>query len=135
MTHELEKRKVLIVEDDEPTQEAIFLKFRQLGYGTDRAGNGQEGLEKLQTGNYSCVLLDLRMPKTDGFVFLEKRQMAKEMLSVPVVVFSNFSQPEFVDRAIKLGANGYLVKAQHSVQSIVDEVLQCLEKNQCQIDR
>ena len=135
MKNELHPERILIVEDDEPTQEAIILKFTHLGYSVDCARDGEEGLEKLRSGDYSGVLLDLRMPKMDGFIFLEKKQLLDEFREVPVVVFSNFSQPEFVDRAIHLGAGGYLVKAHHSIQEIVDEVIHCLKDKQCRIDR
>lgn len=135
MKHKTHSEKILIIEDDEPTQEAILLKFAQLGYSADCARDGEEGLEKLQIHNYAGVLLDVWMPKIDGFAFLEKKSHLEKFRDVPVIVFSNFSQSEFVERAITLGARGYLVKAHHSAQEIVEEMVRCIAHGQCQIDR
>lgn len=135
MKKENTQGKILVIEDDEPTREAILLKFSQLGYDADFAENGEGGFKKLRNGNFDVVLLDLRMPKGDGFVFLQKKQKVKAFREIPAVVFSNFSQPEFVNRALNLGARGYLVKANHSIQEIAQEVIDCLTKKQCRIDR
>ncbi|MFZ5364306.1 MAG: response regulator [Patescibacteria group bacterium] len=127
--------KILIIEDDEPTREATILKFSQAGYAVDFAGDGEDGLKKLRKGKFTGVLLDLRLPKIDGFIFLERKREVEALREIPVMVFSNFSQVEFIDRALDLGAKGYLIKAQHSVQEIVEETINCFVKGQCQIDR
>ncbi|HCI05254.1 MAG: Response regulator [Parcubacteria group bacterium GW2011_GWC1_45_9] len=137
MTKNPEKisRVILVIEDDEPTREAILWKLNKSGYQGDSAGDGIAGLEMLKQKQYSGVLLDLRMPRGDGYYFMEEKNKDQELKKVPVIVFSNFSQPEFVNRSLELGAKGYLVKAQHSVDQIVEELTNCLENGICSIDR
>lgn len=127
--------RVLVVEDDEPTLEAIILKFKAANISADFAGDGIEGLRKLRNGGFSCVLLDLHMPKGNGFVFMEEKNKDNVTCDIPVIIFSNFSQPEFINRALGLGVKGYLIKSQHSVEDIIDEVKKCVETGQCLIDR
>ena len=69
------QKRVLLIEDDEPTRESTLFKLKNAGFVTDSAEDGEIGLEKLrQAGPFDLVLLDLRMPKGDGFLFLEKRE-------------------------------------------------------------
>jgi len=129
------KDKILVVEDDEPTSLAITFKLKKEGFVVIQAGDGEKGLEALtESGPFSGVLLDLRMPKGDGFKFLEEKAKNPKISGVPVIVFTNLSQPEFVNRALKLGVKGYLVKAHHSAQEIVEELHQCLHEGKCTID-
>lgn len=135
MTRPPLKKRILLVEDDLPTVEAALLKLKKSGFKTDFAEDGQIGLKKLRReGPFDGVLLDLRMPKGDGFQFLEGKMKDPKVRKVPVIIFSNLNQPEFVKRALDLGAIGYLVKANHSLDEIVKELKKCLETNQCQID-
>lgn len=129
------KKRILLVEDDEPTRESIILKFKKAKIETDFAENGHSGLEKLHKDrNFDLILLDLRMPKGDGFWFLEWKKDDQFIKHIPVVIITNFSQPEFVKRALELGVVGYLVKANHSLDDIIKEVKKCLKNGKCQID-
>jgi CheY-like chemotaxis protein len=129
------KKRILLIEDDEPTRESTLFKLEKAGFETDFSEDGEEGLEKLKKDkSFDVILLDLRLPKGDGFVFLEQKNKDKSIKDIPVVIFSNFSQPEFIKRAMSLGAVGYLVKAYHSLEEIVEEVTRCLEGGQCRID-
>ncbi len=128
--------RILLVEDDLPTAETVLLKLKKAGFKTDFAEDGISGLAKLrQSGRFDGILLDLRMPKGDGFKFLEEKQADETLRGVPVIVFTNLSQPEFVNRALSLGAKGYLVKANHSLEEIILEIRKCLDTGQCQIDK
>jgi len=129
------KDKILIVEDDESTLQAITYKLEKEGFEVIQATDGEIGLEILRkSGQFTGILLDLRMPKGDGFKFLEEKAKDEKISDVPVIVFTNLSQPEFVNRALKLGVKGYLVKAHHSAQEIVEELHQCLHEGKCTID-
>ncbi len=128
-------KRILLVEDDGPTSEAILFKLKKAGFETDYAEDGQIGLEKLlQDSHFDVILLDLRMPKGDGFSFLEKKKKEPAIRNIPVIVFTNLHQREFVDRALELGAVGYLIKAHHSLDDIIGELKRCLAKNKCGVD-
>jgi len=75
------------------------------------------------------------MPKGDGFKFLEDKAKDSTVSDVSVIVFTNLSQLEYIDRALALGVKGYLIKAHHSIQGIVEEVKKCLQGEECAIDR
>jgi DNA-binding response OmpR family regulator len=127
--------KILVIEDDEPILQAITFKLIKEGFEVEGAEDGVIGLEKIKNGGpFSLVLLDLRMPKGDGFKFLEAKKEDENIKDVPVIVFTNLSQREYIDRALGLGVKGYLVKAYHGVQEIVDEVKKCIEVGSAKID-
>ena len=131
----INKDRILVVEDDEATLQAIAFKLKKEGFEVIQAGDGDEGIIKLKTkGPINGILLDLRMPKGDGFKFLEEKAKDPAIAEVPVIVFTNLSQREFVDKALSLGVKGYLVKAHHSVQEIVNELHQCLHEGKRRID-
>jgi len=130
------KQRILVVEDDVPILEAISIKLKEAGYEVEQAVDGQIGLEYLQhRGPFHLILLDLRMPKGDGFKFLEDKAKDSTVSDVSVIVFTNLSQLEYIDRALALGVKGYLIKAHHSIQGIVEEVKKCLQGEECAIDR
>ena len=132
----LPQKRILLVEDDEPTRESTILKFKKAGIEIDFAENGQQGLEKLhRAGHFDLILLDLRMPKGDGFWFLEWKEDDQSIKDIPVIVFTNFSQPELLQRALSFGVIGYLIKANHSLDEIIEEVKECLKTGKCRIDK
>ena len=126
---------VLVIEDDPPTLESILFKLKQRGFETDHALDGASGFEKLsKKGPFLGVLLDVLMPGSNGLSFLEKKNEDGRFDNVPVLVFSNFGQPEYIARALQLGARGYLVKAHHSIEDIVTHIDRCFNKNDCSVD-
>lgn len=104
--------QILIVEDEEVLTDILADKLRKDGYEVATAKNGLEGLEKLKSGKPNLVLLDILMPKLSGFDVLEKMRSDPELLNTPVIIISNSGQPVEIDRALKLGAKDYLVKAE-----------------------
>lgn len=131
----LARKRILLVEDDEPTLESAVFKLEKSGFLTDFAADGISALEKLSKDqSFDAILLDLRLPRGDGFAFLKKKNEDPAIKDIPVVIFTNLSQPEYVRRALDLGAKGYLVKAHHSLQEIVDELKKCMEGAECRVD-
>lgn len=115
-------KSILICEDEQAISKAMQLKLTKAGFEVEQAFNGQEALDKLKDKKYDLVLLDLLMPKVDGFSVLEelKRQGSKQK----IIVTSNLSQDEDKKRAEELGAVGYLVKADTSISKIVEYVVE-----------
>jgi len=124
------KATILIIDDDEFLLDMYSLKFRQSGWGVDIAMNPTEAIEKIKDGNLSLnvVLLDLVMPNMDGFDFLEVVKKENLLKDSQLVVLSNLGQQENIDKAMKLGASGYLVKAYLTPVEVVDKVSELLEK-------
>lgn len=127
--------KVLIIEDDEPTLESAIIKFKKEGFEVDSAINGRTGIEKARvSGPFSIILLDLLLPEGDGFDFLEELGKEPKFKNIPVFVFTNLDQPEFREKALKLGAKGYMLKSNHDIGEIVMEVKKCLLEDKCLVD-
>jgi len=115
-----ENKKILVVEDEKAISEALTLKLEHSGYTVEAASNGEEGLALAQKGNFDLVVLDLIMPKLDGFGFLEEAKKAG--VKTPVIVASNLSQPEDETRARDLGAKDFYIKSNVSVAEIVEKI-------------
>jgi CheY-like chemotaxis protein len=92
---------VLLVDDDSSLVEAVKLGLESHGYPVVTAHDGNEGLERLRTEHPCVVLLDLDMPGTDGWQFLERQQADPCIASVPVVVVSGRSDTNRKARALR----------------------------------
>ncbi len=128
--------RVLVIEDDPHVQEILEAKSEKSGLAFSFAGNGAEGLAVLREhGPFSAILLDIRMPGSDGMWFLEEKKKDAALPATPVIIFSNLSAHDFIDRALSFGVKGYLVKTNHSVQQIIEELRKCIDHKTCKIDQ
>lgn len=112
--------RILVAEDEPAIAKALELKLTHAGYKVELAADGEEALEKLADGKFNLLLLDLIMPKKDGFGVLEAIQSGKH--KVPVIVLTNLGQEEDLERAKKLGATDYFVKADTPIAEVVSHV-------------
>ena len=115
-------KKLVIVEDDEHIAKIYKIQFDKEGVVNLIASNGEEGLVIIQKEKPNLIILDLMLPKKDGFWLLEEIKKIPELAKIPVIVLSNLGQKADQARAIALGANEYLVKVDYSIQEIVDKV-------------
>jgi HD-like signal output (HDOD) protein/FixJ family two-component response regulator len=100
--------KVLIVDDDDDTRPALERSLRRLGYETQAAADGEEGLRLAMEGDPAVILADLRMPKMDGHTLL--RRLKAQDLDAAVVVMSGHGTMDDVVDALRNGAVDYLKK-------------------------
>lgn len=117
-------KKILIIEDDQPLARALNLKLTNEGFQIKLASDGEEGLNILGSESFDLVLLDLILPKIDGFTVLT--QMRAKHMTVPVVVLSNLSQEADTKKAESLGARQFFVKADTPIAKIVEYIKQNL---------
>lgn len=117
-------KQILIVEDERPLAHALELKFNHEGFSTTIATDGVEALKQAKSGGFSLILLDLIMPRMDGFTFLE--ELKNENVKVPTIVLSNLGQDEDKARAKELGALEYYVKSNTPITEIVKKVKSAL---------
>ena len=104
--------RVLFVEDDPSVAEMYKLKLELDGYAVEVAGDGVQAVA-MATGNPpDIIFLDIRLPKMDGMGVLEALRQDERTRDVPVVILSNYSERELVERGLRLGALDYLVKSQ-----------------------
>ncbi len=96
----------------------------------DIAKNGEECFQALSEYKPDFILLDLMMPLMDGFQVLEKIRNNPETKDIPVIVLSNRSDKENIDRAISLGALDYLVKINSPPNVVIENIKEALEKKE-----
>ncbi|MFZ2303846.1 MAG: response regulator [Minisyncoccia bacterium] len=116
------KKKVMIVEDDEHISKVYEIKLAKEGFATSLAVDGEEAVKKITIEKPDLILLDLMIPKKDGFGVLEDIKKIPELAGIPVIVLSNLGQHTDQDRALALGANEYLVKVDYPIQEVVNRV-------------
>lgn len=111
---------ILVAEDEPAIAKALELKLTHAGYEVTLAPDGAAALELMKKGSFDMLLLDLIMPKTDGFGVLEALKEKKS--KVPVIVLTNLGQEEDLKRVKALGASDYFVKADTPIADVVSHV-------------
>jgi DNA-binding response OmpR family regulator len=103
--------KVLLIEDDVAAAEMYRLRLVADGYTAVIGHDGREGLRLASEESPDFIYLDLRMPGLDGFEVLERLRADAATKHIPVIILSNFGEPELRERGLRLGALEFLVKA------------------------
>ncbi|HEY8672684.1 MAG TPA: response regulator [Candidatus Dormibacteraeota bacterium] len=103
--------KVLLIEDDEFAAEMYRLRLVADGYRVVVGQDGEEGLRMATDESPDFIYLDLRLPGLDGFEVLERLRADPGTRHIPVIILSNYGEPELRERGLKLGALEFLVKA------------------------
>lgn len=119
------KKKVLLVEDDKFLSEMYSAKLVESGFEVEAAFDGLEGLAKAQD-KPDLILLDIVLPKKDGFEILAELKKDEALKSIPVIALTNLGQKEEVDKGLKLGASGYIVKAHFTPTEVVAKIKKVL---------
>ena len=101
------KKKVLVIEDEKRISKVLEVNLLMAGYLCDTAFDGEEGLENALTGNFDLILLDIMLPKRDGFSVC--REIRKK-LSTPIIMVT--AKEEEIDKVmgLDLGADDYVTK-------------------------
>jgi two-component system, OmpR family, alkaline phosphatase synthesis response regulator PhoP len=120
------KGRVLLVEDDRFLRKAAAARLREEGFDVLTAADGEEALRIARAETPDLVLLDLIMPKMQGFEVLTTLKADEATSGIPVVVLSNLGQERDIQEALAAGAVAYLVKANLSLESLVQKVGQLL---------
>lgn len=116
------KQNVLIVEDDATLREAFVIAFKAAGYRVASAVDGQAALEKAREHEFDLIILDVLMPRLDGFGFLDKFEGPKKHPETKIIVFSNVFSVDNAKRAKDLGAFLYYAKAALTPNDLVNAV-------------
>ncbi len=118
---------ILVVEDEDFLGRVLIDNLSAEGFQTDLAVDGEEAVEKMRKEKPALILLDLLLPKKDGFFVLEEVRSNPELKLVPVIVLSNLGGDEDIKRALALGANDYFVKSQHPIVEVIEKVKNIME--------
>lgn len=113
-------KAILIVEDEKPLSHALKLKLSHEGYEVIIAGDGEEGIAQTSLKQFDLILIDIIMPKMDGFTMLSKLKESGN--TTTVIVLSNLGQEEDIVKAKELGVKDYMVKSNTPISKIVEVV-------------
>jgi DNA-binding response OmpR family regulator len=119
---ENKKKRILIVEDEATLQKTLQEILSMEGYEIISALDGEKGLELALSEIPDMILLDLILPKKDGFEVLEALKKEEKTKNIPIIILTNLGGTEDVQKALDLGATNYMVKADHNLSDIVGKV-------------
>ncbi|MFA6427479.1 MAG: response regulator [Candidatus Magasanikbacteria bacterium] len=117
---------VLLVEDDTFLANIYKTKFEMEKFKVTVARDGEEGLDEVKKKMPDIVLLDILLPKMDGFTVLEKIKGDKDIKNIPVILLTNLGQKDDVEKGLEMGAADYLIKAHFKPSETVDKVKKVL---------
>ncbi len=121
------KKKILLVEDDLLIVEIYTTRLKEAGFEIESEVDGESAIRKLKEKDFDLVLLDIVLPNLTGFEFLERIRNKEKIKNVKVLILSNLGQKTDVDKAERLGAIKYLIKAHYTPSEVVEEVRKILE--------
>lgn len=113
------KTKILIVEDEDALASVLSSKFKLEGFEVLVGVNGEDGLNKIKAWQPDLILLDIVMPKVNGYEVLEDLQ--KNDNKIPIIVISNSGQDVELEKIKKLGAIDYIIKTQFNPEEVVEK--------------
>ncbi len=120
--------KILIVEDDLMLNKIYQTKLGILGYSVSAAYDGDEGMQKMEEVIPHIVLLDLMLPKKNGFEVLEAVKQNMKLHNIPIIILSNLGQESDIKRGLELGAADFLVKSNVKLETVIQKVESVLQR-------
>jgi DNA-binding response OmpR family regulator len=115
-------KNILLVEDDPFLVDIYTTKFKEAGFPIEVAIDGSQALKKIEEKKPDLILLDIVLPRLDGWEILKGLRDDKKLSDLKVVILSNLGQKSEIDKAFALGATQYLIKAHYTPSEVVEEV-------------
>ena len=122
------KIKVVIIEDDSYILDMYKIKFESSNFEVTSASDGMEGLKILEKKKPDIILLDVIMPKMNGFNVLKAIKNNPTIAKIPVVLLTNLGQRGDIEKGFELGAASYIIKAHFTPSEIVRKIREILKK-------
>ncbi|HLC99501.1 MAG TPA: response regulator [Patescibacteria group bacterium] len=121
-----DQKTILLIEDDNFLSGMYETKLKLEGFNVLVAGDGAKGLEYATTKKPDIILLDIILPKMDGFTVLKHLSDSGDIKKIPVILMTNLGQKEDIEKGMSLGARDYLVKAHFMPSEVVTKIRQYL---------
>ncbi|MBI3808417.1 MAG: response regulator [Nitrospirae bacterium] len=122
--------KIVVADDDRMFRKAAETTLRRQGYEVVTASDGEEALQLIRSERPDIIVLDLIMPKLQGFDVLQVLKQDSVTAAIPVIVLSSLTQEQDKQEALDLGASAYFNKATFSLGELVKQVENTLTKGQ-----
>ena len=123
------KTSVLIIEDDSYISDMYKIKLESENFEVATAKDGIIGIKMLEKQKPDIILLDVVMPKMDGFDVLKIIKKNIELKGIPVVLLTNLGQKENVEKGFDLGADSYIIKAHFTPSEVIEKIREVLKKS------
>lgn len=123
----MDKKKILIVEDDSVMQNALQEYLSDEGFEIACAVDGEMGERMAKSEKPDLILLDIIIPKKDGYEVLAEIKKNEETKGIPVVLLTNLGSVEDIEKALNMGATNYLVKADYKLEEVAAKIKEILK--------
>jgi DNA-binding response OmpR family regulator len=119
--------KILIIEDDPVFQQTLGEFLRSEGLETAGAVDGEEGIKKAREESPDLILLDIILPKKNGYEVIAELKKEETTKAVPIVLLTNLGGMRDVEKALEMGATTYLVKSDYKLEDVVKKIKEILK--------
>jgi DNA-binding response OmpR family regulator len=126
MLSDMKKKKILLVEDDVSLADIYRTRFEAEGFEVIWVSDGEQSLVKAMEIIPDLIIMDIMMPKIDGFNAIDILKNTDETKDVVIIAVSALSQPSDINRAKQLGADDFLVKSQVNISDVVSKIKKLL---------
>ena len=123
----MEKKKILVIEDDSVLQKALQEFLVEEGFEMFSALDGEEGIKMGKEKLPDLILLDIILPKKDGYEVLKELKSEEVTKKIPVVLLTNLGSLNDVEKAIEMGATTYLIKADYKLEEVANKIKEILD--------
>ncbi|HAV11102.1 MAG TPA: response regulator [Candidatus Moranbacteria bacterium] len=118
----MDKKKLLIVEDEPVLNKALQDFMTAEGFEVVTAIDGEEGIRKAQSEMPDLILLDIILPKKDGYEVIREIKADEKTKNIPIILLTNLGSINDVEKALELGATTYLVKADYKLEEVTQKI-------------
>ncbi len=122
----MKKKKVLVVDDDKKSRYLVSFLLEKEGFKVIIATNGLEGIEAARKQQVDLIIMDVKMPKMDGYETTKRIRRLKKYKSIPIIALTSYAMTEDKERALKAGCTGYIPKP-ITPETFISEIKKFLE--------
>ena len=122
-------RKILVVEDDQDNREMVIKVLKHNGYRAIEAVDGEEAVERAKAESPDLILLDLYIPKMDGYEVTRKLKGDTDLKSIPIIALTAHAMKGKKEEALAAGFDGYITKP-INVRELPQQIEHFLRQNQ-----
>jgi len=120
-------KNILLIEDDPFLVNIYTTKLNECGFSAEVAIDGRAGLRKIKEKKFDLILLDIVLPRIDGWQVLKELERTGKLKNLKVFILSNLGQKEEVEKGLKMGVVRYFIKAHYTPAEVVDEIRKILK--------
>lgn len=120
-------KKIVFIEDEPALQKSLGSFLRQEGYHVSSALDGETGLKLVKTQKPDLVLLDIILPKMDGFEVLKELKEDEETKDIPILILTNLERMKDVEQALVTGATSYLIKTDYDLKELAQKIKEAIK--------